>query len=216
MTIDTLLESKTDQPTITLHINPRRYRLTTSQYQAISQTGILREETHVELLGGILVRQMTKKPPHNFTVDQLGKRLHSILSPGFVVYEEKSIELAPRWQPEPDIFVLIGPDRRYETKAPNAEDVILLIEVSDSSYTTDRGMKWRRYATAGIPTYWIVNLSKRWVEVYRQPEGKGATASYASAQYFGIDATIPVMIGGQEVARLNVVDLLPSFPVAGA
>jgi len=216
MNTESLVELKTAYPTTQRRPHPKRYRLTIGQYQAISRAGVFREDTHVELLGGILVRQMTKNPPHNFVVNELGKRLYSLLSPDQVVYEEKSIVLAPRWQPEPDIAVLIGPKRRYEAVAPTASDVVLVIEVSDSSYTTDRGIKWRKYAGARISTYWIVNLTKCQVEVYRQPSGNGIDAAYDSIEIFGINAAVPVIIGGQEVARLNVVDLLPSAQVEEA
>ena len=188
------------------------YRLTARQCQEMARAGIFRDHNHIELLGGILVRKMTKNPPHNFTVNKLGKRLFAILSPNCVVYEEKSIELATHWQPEPDVTVLIGPDRRYEAVTPTPGDVVLLVEVSDSSYAIDRGYKWRKYAAAAIPTYWIVNLAKRQVEVYRQPSGTGSNAAYDSVEIFGNDAAVPVIVGGQEVGRLAVVDLLPSAP----
>ena len=102
-----------------------------------------------------------------------------------------------------------GPNRRYAANTPVAADVAFLVEVSDSTYASDRGKKWQKYALVGIPTYWIINLDKRRVEVYRQPTGTGADAIYAVAEVFGEADTVPVVINGREVGRIGVVDLLP-------
>ena len=209
MTTVTLTEVETIKPIVPRSSRRRLLRLTINQYQAMAETGILRDDPQVELLGGVLVRQMTKNPPHNFTVNQIGKRLYAMLAPGWVVYEEKAVDLTPGWQPEPDVAVLIGPARLYETTQSTAADVILLVEVSDSSYAFDRGIKWRRYADVGVPTYWIVNLGKRQIEVYSRPKGKGSKARYAKIDLYGENDLIPVIINGQEVGRLDVGELLP-------
>ena len=191
------------------------YRLTARQCQAMARAGIFPGDTHIELLGGILVEKMTKNPPHNFAVSATSQHLGALLRPRWVVWEEKSLELARRWQPEPDISVLTGPVRRYDAVFPTTADVALLVEVADSSYGQDRGRKWRKYAAVGIPIYWIVNLNQRQVEVYRQPQGKGANVTYTSVEIYGNDAVVPVVVGGQEVGRILVADLLPGLPVEG-
>ncbi len=192
------------------------YRLTARQCQEMARAGIFGDDNHIELLGGLLVRKMSNNPPRNFTVGELSRLLSALLTPNWIVSEEKSLELARRWQPEPDIAILVGPSRRYEAVYPTAADVGLFVEVSDSSYGQDRGIKWRKYADAGIPAYWIVNLGKRQVEVYREPGGKGLDAAYGSVEIYGDGAAVPVVIGGQEVGRINVADLLPSAPAEGA
>ena len=195
---------------------PKIYRLTARQCQAMARAGIFDDDHHVELLGGILVQKMSKNPPHNFTVGELSRLLSALLTPRWVVWDEKSIELARRWQPEPDVSVLVGPSRRYQAVYATPADVMLLVEVADSSYPKDRGSKWRRYAEAGIPTYWIVNLLERQVEVYRQPGGKGRNAAYGLVEIYGPDAAVPVVIAGEEIGRIPVADLLPGAPVAEA
>ena len=125
-----------------------------------------------------------------------------------MIYEEKAIELAPGWQPEPDVTVLIGPARRYETTASTAADVVLLIEVADSSDVFDRGTRWRRYASAGVSTYWIVNLGKRQVEIYSRSKGKSSKARYAQVEIHDESSQVPVIISGQEVGRHDVGELL--------
>ena len=99
--------------------------------------------------------------------------------------EEKSLKLGRFWRPSP-IAVLRGPNERYRSSDPTSTDVSLLIEVADSSYATDRGEKWRAYAAARIPIYWIVNLDKNQIEVYCDPIGRGKKASYRQATTLGV------------------------------
>lgn len=187
----------------------RPYRLTVRQYLKMIEAGVFPDDAHVELLGGLLVQQMTKYDPHDFTTDNLGRTLDRLLTDDWIVRQEKSAVLGRHWRPEPDLAVVRGPARRYESQAPGPADVALLIEVADSSYGIDRGAKWRRYAAVGIPAYWIVHLAKRRIEVYTDPAGRGRSASYRSTFTFDDDDRIPVIIGGREISRLVVRDMLP-------
>jgi len=185
------------------------YRLSARQFLAMIDAGIFPEGAHVELLGGVLVEQMTKNNAHDFTVSRLGRLLARVLPEPWFAREEKSITLGRSWRPEPDLVVLRGPDDNYRDRSPTAKDIGFLVEVSASSAALDRGPKLRRYAAAGIPVYWIVHLSKRQVEVYRDPSGRGRSAGYRRADTFGIDAEAPVEIDGREVGRVAVRDVLP-------
>ena len=187
----------------------RRYRLTVRQYLTAIGGDALPETAHVELLGGILVEQMTKYPPHNLVVVRLSKSFHRILPEPWFVSEEKPVKLGRFWYPEPDIAVVRGPDELYEKRAPHAADLSLLIEVADSSYAIDRGKKWRRYASARVANYWIVNIPHRRIEVYGDPSGRGHSVSYRQAKNFDEGEIIAVVIDGQEVGRIAVNDILP-------
>ncbi len=185
------------------------YRLTVDQYIKMILAGVFPEGAHVELLGGILVQQMTKYPPHDFTVGQAANLLRLLLPAPWVVREEKSLVLGRSWRPEPDVAVIRGPNDLYRAQDPKAADVGLLIEVAESSYAIDRGQKWRAYAAARIPAYWIINLPKRQIEVYRDPAGRGKSGSYREAAVFGADAQVPIVLDGQDVGRVAVNDILP-------
>jgi Uma2 family endonuclease len=152
---------------------------------------------------------MTKFAPHNCTARQLGLLLRGILAAGWVISEEKSVTLGRRWRPEPDLAIIRGPNSRYRNSDPTPTDIGLLVEVADSSYPTDQGEKWRAYAAARIPIYWIVNLNRNQIEVYSDPVGRGKSASYRQAATFGTDAEVPVVIDGREVGRFAVKDTLP-------
>ena len=185
------------------------YRLTVRQFLKMIDAGIFRDEDRIELLGGLLVDRMTTNDPHDLTVDQLGAILTLGLPLEWIARQEKSVVLGRFWRPQPDIAVARGPRGRYGSAAPGPADLGVLIEVSDSSYAKDRGLKWRKYAAARIPTYWIVNLALRQIEIYTNPSGRGHSAVYRNETTFGENDELPLVIEGRELARIKVSDVLP-------
>ncbi len=106
--------------------------------------------------------------------------------------------------------IIRGPDRAYIHRGPGPADACLIVEVADSSYAKDAGIKLRRYASARIPVYWIVNVGKRQAEVYTDPQGRGRTAHYRGISIRKEGEQVPVVIDGQERGLLAVTaDLLP-------
>jgi hypothetical protein len=85
----------------------------------------------------------------------------------------------------------------------------LVVEVAESTYSYDRGEKWRAYAAARIPIYWVVNLDESRIEVYTDPIGRGKKASYRQSAIFGADAEVSVVIDGRDVGRIVVKEILP-------
>jgi Uma2 family endonuclease len=185
------------------------YRLTVRQFLAIIEAGVFPEGRRVELIRGRLVERMTTHTPHNFAVGSLAEMLRRLVAPGWIVREEKSLVVGRDSRPEPDILVARGPSDRYRARDPEAQDVALVVEVSDSTYIKDRGPMWRLYAGAGIPFYGIVNIGQRQVEVFTGPSGQGLSAEYSGAEVFGLDAEIPVVIEGNEAGKVACKDILP-------
>ena len=188
----------------------RFYRLSGDQCLAAVQANIIPESARSELLGGVLINKMTKYPPHSFVLIILSQNLHRILPPPWFFGGEMAVKLGRFWYPEPDIAIVRGPANLFQRRAPQAADLGFLVEASDSSYTIDRGKKWRRYAAARVPIYWIVNLQQRRMEVYSDPSGWGRSASYRQAAIFGEGDAVPVILDGQEFGRIAVSDILPS------
>jgi Uma2 family endonuclease len=184
------------------------YRITVRQFVKMIDANIFPEGDHVELLGGVLVA-MTKNDAHDYIIRQLGYLIPPLLPPDWIDSEEKSIQIGRFWRPEPDYALLRGPNKRYAHRVPGPADVGLLIEVADSSYPKDAGIKLRRYATARIPVYWIVHVGKRQVEVYTDPQGRGRTAQYGGIVIRKEGEQVPVIIDGRERGVLAVADLLP-------
>ena len=184
------------------------FRLTVHQFEKMIVGGIFRDEDRVELLAGLLIKKMTTYDPHDFAVDQLGDNLGRILPGDWIARQEKSVMLGRYWRPQPDITVARGPRTRYRSKAPRPADLGMLVEVSDSTYSKDRGLKWTKYAACKVLNYWIVNIPERRIEVYSSPSGKGKSARYLERKDYGPDDEVPVIIEGHELGRIKVSDIV--------
>jgi Uma2 family endonuclease len=184
------------------------WRLRIEQYHAIIQAGILTDDDSVELLEGWLVFKMPKNPPHRATTRLVRTALENILPAGWYVDSQEPITLSNS-EPEPDIVVVRGDTRQYLDRHPGAEDIALIIEVSDTTLQRDRTVKKRIYARAGISIYWIVNLVEEQVEVYSQPLVEVEQPDYSQRLDFGRSAVIPIIIEGIEIGAIAVDALLP-------
>ncbi|MEG5036580.1 Uma2 family endonuclease [Microcoleus sp. AT3-D2] len=183
-------------------------RLSIEQYHAIIQAGILTDDDSVELLEGWLVFKMPKNPPHRVTTRLVRTALENILPAGWYVDSQEPITLSNS-EPEPDIVVVRGDTRQYLDRHPGAEDIALIIEVSDTTLQRDRTVKKRIYARAGISIYWIVNLVEEQIEVYSQPLVEVEQPDYSQRLDFGRSAVIPIFIEGREIGAIAVNSLLP-------
>src|SRR5262249_36954328 len=112
-------------------------------------------------------------------------------------------------EPEPDIAIVSGTPRSHLNHHPVPTEIALVIEVADSSLTRDRQDKGRLFARAGIACYWIINLTDRQVQVYTDPTGRDPAAAYRQQQVYRVGDAVPLVVQGNEVARVAVVDLLP-------
>lgn len=183
-------------------------RLSIEQYHAIIQAGILTDDDSVELLEGWLVFKMPKNPPHRATTRLVRTALENILPAGWYVDSQEPITLSNS-EPEPDIVVVRGDTRQYLDRHPGAEDIALIIEVSDTTLQRDRTVKKGIYARAGISIYWILNLVEEQVEVYSQPLVEVEQPDYSQRLDFGRSAVIPIIIEGREIGAIAVNSLLP-------
>ena len=116
--------------------------------------------------------KMGKNAGHSYTTKETLKALDSRPGRVDVSREEEPVRMPPYDEPEPDIAIVQGTDADYEFRTPTTVDVALLVEVSDSTLSQDRGKKLSGYARARIPVYWIINLVDRQVEVFSRP-GRG-------------------------------------------
>jgi Uma2 family endonuclease len=143
-----------------------RYRFRVEEFERALQ-GV----PHVELLRGEVYQMSPIGPKHAHKVAQLDERLQEILKGKAVVMVQSPMRLSEDSEPEPDLMVLRPPLDRYREKLPTPEDVLLLVEVADTSLEFDREAKLPLYAEAGIPEVWLVNLKENLLEVYRDPRG---------------------------------------------
>ncbi len=106
-------------------------------------------------------------------------------------------------------MVVRGDTRQYLDRHPGAEDIALIVEVSDTTLQRDRTVKKRIYARAGIAIYWIVNLVEGLVEVYSQLLVEVEPSDYSQRIDFGRSAVLPIIIEGREIGAIAVNSLLP-------
>jgi Uma2 family endonuclease len=148
---------------------PQRYRLSVKQYDRAVDAGTFRNAGRLELLDGELIEMPPQKAAHASAVRALMK---SALAAGVVadaILVQMPFVLDPHSEPEPDFVVVRGPADQYRRRHPRAKDVLLLVEVSDTSRDYDRRRKLPRYAAARIAEVWLVDLQDEIVQIHRQP-----------------------------------------------
>ena len=184
MTTATLSPSPSPSPPLPAAA-PTRRRFTVAEYCALAEAGILTEGERIELLDGEIITMPPIGEPHEDGTDRLDELLKLNLTGRARVRVQGSVRLNDDSLPQPDIAVLRLRDD-YHRHRPTPADVFLLIEVADSSLEYDRGVKLPRYAAAGIPEVWIVNLRAWQVEAFADP----ANGVYQSRRVVPADAAI--------------------------
>jgi len=150
-------------------VAPSIRRFTRDEYYRMAEAGLFRDE-RVELLDGEIITMSPKLTPHAFTVNRLMYALITKLGSQALVRVQDPIVLNNWSEPEPDLAVCQPDPDSYRQAHPRADQVLLVIEVADSSLTYDRTRKAQAYAASSIPEYWIVNLIDRQVEVLADPD----------------------------------------------
>jgi Uma2 family endonuclease len=183
------------------------YRFSVEQYHQMIDAGVLRSGDKCELLEGWITAKMTQNRPHATAVRRIHRWLSRTLRDDWVICVQTPIALRQS-EPEPDLSIVKGPEERYTTRHPGAQDVGLVIEVADASLEQDRGPKLRLYARSRIPSYWIVNLLEHHIEVYTDPRA-GRSPNYRRRQDYSPGDSISLTLGGQSFGAIPVRDLLP-------
>ena len=179
---------------------PARHKLDVHDYERMVLVGILGERDRVELIRGEVLDMAPIGQGHEGTVNAMTQALVLACQGKAIVSVQNSIRL-DRWSvPQPDFAVFrYRADFYLEGRRPSPADVLLLIEVSDSSVRYDRDVKLPLYAAAGIPEYWIMDLQRRVVGAYKQPDGN----RYAVEAEFR---------GGDEVPLFAAPDIVVALP----
>ncbi len=160
---------------------PERMRISAERYQKMFETGVLTKYDRIELIDGDLINMAPIGLPHSAITDRWNKLFVLSAGDSAIVSPGRSIQLGEYSMPQPDLMLLQPRDDYYLGQMPAPSDVILLVEVSDSSRAFDQGTKRALYARHGIAEYWVVDIPGRRVHVYREPCSNG----YAMARAFG-------------------------------
>jgi Uma2 family endonuclease len=147
------------------------HRLTVEDYYLLAEEGVLTPDSRTELLDGQIVDMFPIGPFYSDSVDWLSSQLNDLRRGRWVVRTQGPVRLSKFSAPQPDVMLL--KPRRYRRALPGPGDVLLLIEVADSSLQMDKSDKVPLYAQAGIPEVWVVDVPHTLVEVYRDPTPTG-------------------------------------------
>ncbi len=149
-----------------------RRKFTVEEYHQLTRAGILREDDRVELIDGEIVEMSPIGPRHAACVARLTRHLGR-LGERTVVWVQNPIRLGAFGEPQPDVALLRPQPDFYAAGHPGPEDVLLVVEVAETSVDYDRQVKVPLYARWGIREVWLVDLEQDRIEVYRSPSPEG-------------------------------------------
>ncbi|MGH9064316.1 MAG: Uma2 family endonuclease [Acidimicrobiales bacterium] len=183
-------------------VQPVRYAFTVDDYYRMAEAGILGPDDRVELIDGEVVEMSPIGSRHGSCVDRLTRLLVRAAGDRAVVRVQGAVRLDRRSEPEPDLALLRPRDDFYASQQPGPGDVLLLIEVSDTTLTWDLGTKAGLYSRSGVAEYWVVDVEGRQIFVHRRPGPTGYGEVRAVAAGGALD------VPGVPGVQLPVVDAL--------
>ena len=151
--------------------HPVQHLLTVGDFYKMGEAGILGPDDRVELIEGALIDMAPIGSPHAGMVTRLNNLFVQALAGRAVLSPQNPVRLGEYSEPQPDLSVLRAREDFYADAHPGPADVLLLIEVADTSVRFDRETKVPLYARHGVPEVWLIDLNARRVEVYRAPTG---------------------------------------------
>jgi Uma2 family endonuclease len=189
--------------TLNMTVSAKRRLFTVEEYHKMAEAGILRPEDRVELINGEILNMSPNSSLHAGCVNRLNTLLNRLFGDQAIVSIQNPLRLDNYSEPEPDVMLLLFSEDFYENRHPLPSDVVLLMEVADSSIDNDREIKLPQYAAAGIAHYWIINLPDRCIEAYSNPIGSG----YGKKEIFVAGQAIAVPVFGKDI---EVAAIFPS------
>jgi Uma2 family endonuclease len=173
-----------------------KHRLTVDDYYRMAEVGVLAPDARVELIEGEIIDMPPIGSRHGGTVSWLIHRLVAAVGDGAIVTSQSALRLNRYNEPQPDLMLLRPRADYYRRSHPTAEDVLVLIEISDSTWRYDREIKVPLYARHGVREAWIVGLKARELHCFRAPHN----GQYTDVIAIQTPGTIPVpTLGGVEI-----------------
>ncbi|MGZ8193412.1 MAG: Uma2 family endonuclease [Methylobacter sp.] len=153
-------------------VNPAKHLTNLDEWRRLGEANIFPPESRLELINGEILEMVPIGFNHAGHVIRLLNIFAPLVGNKALINAQNPLQLGDLSEPEPDFMLLKPNDDFYSSRHPNANDVLLLIEVADSSLTFDQNQKLHLYAQHGIPEYWLLNLNDSCLEVYREPNGE--------------------------------------------
>ena len=182
-------------------LEPRRFNV--AEYYRMAEAGVLKPDDRVELIEGEIIKMSPIGSPHAACVARLARCFHNKSVEKPIVWVQNPVRLSDFSEPVPDVALLKPRKDFYAARHPMPKDVLLIIEVADTSLLKDRNIKVPLYARAGITEVWVVNLPKESVEIYSelqngkyrkcQKHKRGETMKSATVK--GLSLTVNEILG---------------------
>ncbi|MBI3979408.1 MAG: Uma2 family endonuclease [Chloroflexi bacterium] len=154
-------------------LNPMRWRFTVAEYHQMAEAGILGEDDRVELIDGEVIKMTPIGSRHAACVARLTWHFGHLLGSAAIVWVQNPVYLDEYAELEPDVALLRPRPDFYASRHPTPGDVLLIVEVAQTSAEFDRRVKVPHYARSGIPEVWLADLDQQTVTVYRDPSPSG-------------------------------------------
>lgn len=146
-----------------------RRKLSLEEFHRLGAVGILSEDDRIELIDGEMIEMAPIGAPHALMVSRLSRMLNLAVGQDSIVWTQNPIALPSHSEPQPDLALLRPPEDRYRHSLPSAADVLLVVEVADTTLSYDRDVKVPLYARHGISEVWLFDLQGSSLYVYREP-----------------------------------------------
>lgn len=159
----------------------KRRPFTVAEYVQLGTAGVIGEDERVELIEGEIIAMAPIGAAHSGYVGWLNRRLSEQVGNRALLWVQSPLRLSGRSEPQPDLMLLRPRDDFYTSAHPRPADVLLLVEVAESSLAYDRDIKLPLYAAAGIPEVWLIDTAARRATVFSNPSG----GAYEVAQEIG-------------------------------
>jgi Uma2 family endonuclease len=151
----------------------QRHRFTVDEYYRMAEAGILNQDSRVELIEGVVVDMPPIGPGHSGTVSRTAATFFRRFEGAAQVWVQNPVRLEPYNEPQPDVALLRPRDDFYTSAHPTPVDILLLVEVADSTLAADRSVKVPLYARCGVVETWLIDLQHAAVHIYRDPSPDG-------------------------------------------
>ncbi|MEH1871776.1 Uma2 family endonuclease [Nostoc sp.] len=144
-------------------------RFTIAEYHRLAELGFFEEDDRVELIKGEIIQMAAKGTPHSVCSTRLYRELFKLVVEKAILRGQEPIIIPDDSEPEPDLVIVRNRPDDYLEAHPSPSDVLLVIEISNSTLKYDQDVKLSVYAEAGISDYWIFNLVDNYLESYSEP-----------------------------------------------
>lgn len=157
---------------------PRRHPITVSDYLRMGEVGILGPDLRVELIEGEIVDMSPIGLPHSSRVSRSNRLLSLAVGDRALVWPQNPVILGDHSAPEPDLALLRWRDDYYAESHPGPDDILLIVEVSDTSLAYDRDTRLPLYARFQIPEVWILDIQGGHLEIHLEPDAGRYTLQF--------------------------------------